>query len=51
VVRLEALELTPAEQGRESGAVVGFLTTPDGRIVTLLDTDAVLRRIEALASN
>jgi chemotaxis signal transduction protein len=51
VVRLEALELTPAEPGREPSAVVGFLTTSDGRIVTLLDTDAVLRRIEALAAN
>jgi len=51
VVRLESLELTPAEPGRETGPMLGFLTMPDGRIITLLDTDAVLRRIEALAAN
>lgn len=51
VVRADTLELTPAEPGREPGAVLGFLTMPDGRIVTLLDTTAVLARIEALASN
>jgi len=46
VVRADQLELTPAE----ADAMLGFLTMPDGRIITLLDTDAVLRRIEALAS-
>lgn len=51
VVRADALELTPAEPGREAAAMLGFLTMPDGRIITLLDTDAVLGRIEALASN
>jgi chemotaxis signal transduction protein len=51
VVRADTLELTPAEPGREPGAVRGFLTLPDGRVVTLLDTTAVLARIEALASN
>jgi two-component system chemotaxis response regulator CheV len=51
VVRVESLELTPAEPSREPSAVVGFLTTPDGRIVTLLDTAAVLGRIDALAAN
>lgn len=51
VVRVDTLELTPAEPAREPSAVAGFLTTPDGRIVTLLDTAAVLGRIEALASN
>lgn len=51
VLRVEALELTPAEPGREAGPMLGFLTMPDGRIITLLDTDAVLRRIEALAGN
>jgi chemotaxis signal transduction protein len=51
VLRVESLELTPAEPGREAGPMLGFLTMPDGRIITLLDTDAVLRRIEALAGN
>jgi chemotaxis signal transduction protein len=51
VLRLETLEFTPAEPGRETGPMLGFLTVPDGRIITLLDTDAVLRRIEALAGN
>jgi chemotaxis signal transduction protein len=51
VQRVEALELTPAEPGHETGPLLGFLTMPDGRIITLLDTDAVLRRIEALAGN
>jgi len=51
VVRVESLELTPAEQGREAAAMLGFLTLPDGKIITLLDTDAVLARIEALASH
>lgn len=51
VVRADQLELTPAEPGREAAGLLGFLTMPDGRIITLLDTDAVLRRIEALASS
>jgi len=51
VVRVEAVDITPAEAGGESAAMLGFLTMPDGRIITLLDTDAVLDRIEALASN
>jgi chemotaxis signal transduction protein len=51
VVRVDSLEITPAEPSRESSAVVGFLSTPDGHIVTLLDTAEVLGRIEALASN
>jgi two-component system, chemotaxis family, chemotaxis protein CheV len=51
VVRADQLELTPAEAGRDAAAMLGFLTMPDGRIITLLDTDAVLRRIEALASS
>lgn len=51
VVRVDSLELTPVEPGREPEAVVGFLTTPDGKIITLLDTTTVLGRIEALASN
>lgn len=51
VVRVDTLEITPVEPGREPGAVLGFLTMPDGRIITLLDTTAVLGRIEALASN
>jgi len=51
VVRADALELLPAEPGREPGAVRGFLTLPDGRIATLLDTAAVLGRIEALVPN
>lgn len=51
VVRTDALELTPVEPGREPAAVLGFLTTPDGRTVTLLDTTTVLGRIEALASH
>lgn len=51
VVRVDALALTAAEPGREPAAVLGFVTLPDGKIVTLLDTAVVLGRIEALASN
>lgn len=51
VVRVDTLEITPVEPGREPGAVLGFLTLPDGRIITLLDTTTMLGRIEALASN
>lgn len=51
VVRADALELTPAEPGRETAGMLGFLTMPDGRIITLLDTETVLGRIEALAAS
>jgi chemotaxis signal transduction protein len=51
VIRVDELELTAVEPGREPAAVLGFLTTPEGRTVTLLDTTTVLGRIEALASN
>ena len=51
VVRVDAVEFTPAEPSREPAGVLGFLTMSDGRTVTLLDTTSVLGRIEALASN
>jgi two-component system chemotaxis response regulator CheV len=50
VVRVDAFELVPAEPTREAADVIGFLTMADGRMVTLLDTTAVLGRIAALAS-
>jgi hypothetical protein len=50
VVRVDAFEIIPAEPTREAADVIGFLTMSDGRMVTLLDTTAVLGRIAALAS-
>lgn len=50
VVRVDSFEVTPAEPSREAADVIGFLTMSDGRMVTLLDTTAVLGRISALAS-